>query len=75
MLYLRLMFAWLYHVNYGNCPHCLLDSVAKHLEYANTMFSFIWWVVGFYWVTTGGESLTHDAPQLYWYALGSSPLK
>ncbi|KVH91158.1 hypothetical protein Ccrd_006828, partial [Cynara cardunculus var. scolymus] len=24
-------------------------SVAKHLESANTMFSFIWWIVGFYW--------------------------
>ncbi|KAL5576639.1 hypothetical protein UlMin_018338 [Ulmus minor] len=41
-------------------------SVAKHLESANTMFSFIWWIVGFYWVTAGGESLINDAPQLYW---------
>lgn len=42
-------------------------SVAKHLESANTMFSFIWWIIGFYWVSAGGQVLTHDAPQLYWY--------
>ncbi|GMN61329.1 hypothetical protein TIFTF001_030414 [Ficus carica] len=45
------------------------NSVAKHLEYANTMFSFIWWVVGFYWVTTGGESLIRDSPQIYWLCI------
>jgi hypothetical protein len=43
-------------------------SVVKHLESANTMFSFIWWIVGFYWVSAGGQALSHDAPQLYWYA-------
>nr|GEX71515.1 E3 ubiquitin-protein ligase At1g63170-like [Tanacetum cinerariifolium]GEX71524.1 E3 ubiquitin-protein ligase At1g63170-like [Tanacetum cinerariifolium] len=41
-------------------------SVAKHLESANTMFSFIWWIVGFYWVSSGGQHLTQNAPQLYW---------
>ncbi|XP_011628339.1 E3 ubiquitin-protein ligase At4g11680 [Amborella trichopoda] len=41
-------------------------SVAKHLESANTMFSFLWWIIGFYWVSAGGQALTHDAPQLYW---------
>ncbi|KAL3624477.1 hypothetical protein CASFOL_031145 [Castilleja foliolosa] len=41
-------------------------SVAKHLESANTMFSFIWWIIGFYWVSTGGQSLTSESPQLYW---------
>ncbi|GMP61635.1 hypothetical protein CsSME_00024021 [Camellia sinensis var. sinensis] len=30
-------------------------SVAKQLESANTMFSFIWWIIGFYWVSAGGE--------------------
>ncbi|CAN4111730.1 unnamed protein product [Withania somnifera] len=44
-------------------------SVAKHLESANTMFSFIWWIIGFYWISAGGDSLTHDAPQLYWLCL------
>ncbi|KAM3264436.1 E3 ubiquitin-protein ligase [Capsicum annuum] len=47
-------------------------SVAKHLESANTMFSFIWWIVGFYWISAGGESLTHDAPQLYWFVPSES---
>ena len=31
------------------------------------MFSLIWWIIGFYWVSAGGNSLTHDAPQLYWF--------
>ncbi|XP_019198542.1 PREDICTED: E3 ubiquitin-protein ligase At1g63170-like [Ipomoea nil] len=25
------------------------SSTAKHLESANTMFSFIWWIIGFWW--------------------------
>ncbi|XP_043687489.1 E3 ubiquitin-protein ligase At1g12760-like isoform X1 [Telopea speciosissima] len=44
-------------------------SVAKHLEFANTMFSFIWWIIGFYWVSSGGQALTHDSPQLYWLCI------
>ncbi|KAD3069155.1 hypothetical protein E3N88_37035 [Mikania micrantha] len=44
-------------------------SVAKHLESANTMFSFIWWIVGFYWVSSGGHDLTKSAPQLYWLCI------
>ncbi|XP_057980462.1 E3 ubiquitin-protein ligase At1g12760-like isoform X2 [Malania oleifera] len=44
-------------------------SVAKHLESANTMFSFIWWIIGFYWVSAAGESLTQDSPQLYWLCI------
>jgi hypothetical protein len=42
-------------------------SVAKHLESANTMFSFIWWIIGFYWVSAGGQALSEDSPQLYWF--------
>ncbi|KAH7686854.1 Anaphase-promoting complex (APC) subunit 11 protein [Dioscorea alata] len=45
------------------------SSVAKHLESANTMFSFIWWIIGFYWVSAGGQELTRDAPQLYWLCI------
>ncbi|WOL13103.1 E3 ubiquitin-protein ligase [Canna indica] len=45
------------------------SSVAKYLESANTMFSFIWWIIGFYWVSAGGQALTHDAPQLYWLCI------
>ena len=43
-----------------------LASWAKRLESANTMFSFIWWIVGFYWITIGGQSLAMDAPHVYW---------
>ncbi|KQK00744.1 hypothetical protein BRADI_3g51535v3 [Brachypodium distachyon] len=46
-----------------------LSSIAKHLESGNTMFSFIWWIIGFYWVSAGGEVLTRDAPQLYWLCI------
>ncbi|KAK4483451.1 hypothetical protein RD792_010638 [Penstemon davidsonii] len=46
-----------------------LGSVAKHLESANTMFSFIWWIIGFYWVSAGGQSLISDSPQLYWLCI------
>ncbi|KAL6965115.1 hypothetical protein U1Q18_036169 [Sarracenia purpurea var. burkii] len=45
------------------------NSVAKHLESANTMFSFIWWIIGFYWVSAGGETLTQDSTQLYWLCI------
>ncbi|KAF5733011.1 E3 ubiquitin-protein ligase [Tripterygium wilfordii] len=44
-------------------------SVVKHLESANTMFSFIWWVIGFYWVSAGGPNVTSDSPQLYWLVI------
>nr|GMD34794.1 E3 ubiquitin-protein ligase At1g63170-like [Ipomoea batatas] len=44
-------------------------STAKHLESANTMFSFIWWIIGFYWVSAGGERLPQDSPQLYWLCI------
>ncbi|KAK7330630.1 hypothetical protein VNO77_24828 [Canavalia gladiata] len=44
-------------------------SMAKHLESANTMFSFIWWVVGFYWVSADSQSLVQDSPQLYWLCI------
>ncbi|KAK4353994.1 hypothetical protein RND71_026188 [Anisodus tanguticus] len=44
-------------------------SVAKHLESANTMFSFIWWIIGFYWVSAGSQTMTRDAPQLYWLCI------
>lgn len=41
-------------------------SWAKRLESANTMFSFVWWIAGFYWITAGGQSLSVDAPHVYW---------
>ncbi|KAK2415086.1 Zinc finger, C3HC4 type (RING finger) family protein [Trifolium repens] len=45
------------------------NSIMKHIESANTILSFIWWVLGFYWVTAGGQSLTKDSPQLYWLCI------
>ncbi|GAV68923.1 zf-RING_2 domain-containing protein [Cephalotus follicularis] len=45
------------------------SSVAKHLESANTMFSFIWWIIGFYWVSAGGQDLARDSPLLYWLCI------
>ncbi|KAM0843620.1 hypothetical protein ACQ4PT_057589 [Festuca glaucescens] len=44
-------------------------SIVKHLESGNTMFSFIWWIIGFYWVSAGGLALSQDAPQLYWLSI------
>ncbi|XWS46032.1 hypothetical protein CRYUN_Cryun14cG0030000 [Craigia yunnanensis] len=41
-------------------------SVAKSLESANAMFSFLWWIVGFYWITANGQALTRHSPHLYW---------
>lgn len=34
----------------------------------NTLISFLWWIIGFYWIFSGGEVLEHGAPRLYWYA-------
>jgi hypothetical protein len=45
------------------------SSVAKHLESANTMFSFIWWIIGFYWVSAGGQELAQESPRIYWFVI------
>ncbi|XP_010545928.1 PREDICTED: E3 ubiquitin-protein ligase At1g63170-like isoform X2 [Tarenaya hassleriana] len=45
------------------------SSAAKHLESANTVFSFIWWIIGFYWVSAGGQVLAQGSPQLYWLCI------
>lgn len=44
-------------------------SLAKRLESANTLFSFVWWIIGFYWITAGGQTLAQKAPQLYWICI------
>ncbi|XP_024995394.1 E3 ubiquitin-protein ligase At1g12760 [Cynara cardunculus var. scolymus] len=41
-------------------------AVTKYLESTNTMFSFVWWILGFYWVSSNGQALAHDSPKLYW---------
>lgn len=33
------------------------------------MFSFVWWIIGFYWVSSGTQALANDSPQLYWFVL------
>ncbi|KAL4333172.1 hypothetical protein GQ457_07G009290 [Hibiscus cannabinus] len=38
------------------------SNVTKHLETANTMFSFVWWIIGFYWVSLGGQALASGSP-------------
>ncbi|KAL5707694.1 hypothetical protein ACHQM5_018563 [Ranunculus cassubicifolius] len=44
-------------------------SVVKKLETVNTVVSFLWWMVGFYWIVMGGQALLQDAPRLYWLAV------
>ncbi|XP_039065953.1 E3 ubiquitin protein ligase RIE1-like isoform X2 [Hibiscus syriacus] len=45
------------------------SSVTKRCESVNTMASFVWWIVGFYWVVSGGDILLRSAPRLYWLAV------
>ncbi|XP_010534170.1 PREDICTED: E3 ubiquitin protein ligase RIE1 [Tarenaya hassleriana] len=44
-------------------------SMTKRCESLNTMVSFVWWIVGFYWVVSGGDILLQSAPRLYWLAV------
>ncbi|KAL9255405.1 E3 ubiquitin-protein ligase-like protein [Drosera capensis] len=45
------------------------SSTLIKLETANSMASSLWWVVGFYWVCTGGHALEQESPRLYWHAV------
>ncbi|KAH8495968.1 hypothetical protein Peur_055337 [Populus x canadensis] len=45
------------------------SSFTKRCESVNTMVSFLWWIVGFYWVVSGGDALLQNAPRLYWLAV------
>nr|GMD99090.1 E3 ubiquitin-protein ligase At1g12760-like isoform X1 [Ipomoea batatas] len=45
------------------------STVAKYLESINTMFSFVWWIIGFYWASVGGQPMAQDSPQLYWASI------
>lgn len=45
------------------------SNVTKRCESVNTMASFLWWIVGFYWVVSGGDILLNRAPRLYWLAV------
>nr|VDD31000.1 unnamed protein product [Brassica oleracea] len=68
----RLMLVTAYSICKSKCNFLIFNgrsNSAKHLESANTMFSFIWWVIGFYWVSAGGQTLSSDSPQLYWLCI------
>ncbi|CAK9173064.1 unnamed protein product [Ilex paraguariensis] len=45
------------------------STVANRLEFSNTVFSFIWWLLGFYWVSAAGPALAQYSPHLYWLCL------
>ncbi|KMT12139.1 hypothetical protein BVRB_5g100910 [Beta vulgaris subsp. vulgaris] len=45
------------------------STVIRHLESVNTMFSFMWWILGFYWICIGGHALEQDSPTLYWLCI------
>ncbi|KAK7320083.1 hypothetical protein RJT34_04814 [Clitoria ternatea] len=42
------------------------SGFTKRCASMNTMASLLWWMVGFYWVVSGGDILLQDAPRLYW---------
>ncbi|XP_062110215.1 E3 ubiquitin protein ligase RIE1-like isoform X2 [Humulus lupulus] len=45
------------------------SSFTKRCESVNTVVSFLWWLLGFYWVVSGGDALLQNAPRLYWLAV------
>ncbi|KAJ8560399.1 hypothetical protein K7X08_022259 [Anisodus acutangulus] len=45
------------------------SNVTKYMDSANTMLSFIWWIIGFSWVCTGGQRMVDESPQLYWLCI------
>ncbi|XP_060673924.1 E3 ubiquitin-protein ligase At4g11680-like [Ziziphus jujuba] len=46
------------------------SKVAKHLEYANTVFSLIWWFIGLYLIrSSNGQALEQKSPELYWVCI------
>ncbi|XP_059286116.1 E3 ubiquitin-protein ligase At4g11680-like [Lycium ferocissimum] len=45
------------------------SNMTKYMDSANTMLSFFWWIIGFYWVCTGGQPMVDESPQLYWLCI------
>ncbi|XP_074566711.1 E3 ubiquitin protein ligase RIE1-like [Curcuma longa] len=41
-------------------------SFAKRCESLHTILSFLWWIIGFFWIVSGGKDLVQNAPRLYW---------
>ncbi|CAI6004850.1 unnamed protein product [Closterium sp. NIES-64] len=46
-----------------------IDSIAKQIESANTVFSFLWWSVGFAWIISTFDDTFEDAPILSWVCM------
>jgi hypothetical protein len=65
---LLMLLCWLDHLAYS----C---SFWSRCESMNTMISFLWWIIGFYWIVSGGEVLEYGAPRLYWYVIFSIDCK
>ncbi|KAJ1280932.1 hypothetical protein BS78_04G270000 [Paspalum vaginatum] len=42
------------------------SSHTSRCESMNTVISFLWWIIGFFWVVSGGKVLELGAPRLYW---------
>ncbi|KAK7308666.1 hypothetical protein VNO77_42286 [Canavalia gladiata] len=53
----------------GSSSNSSRSGFTKRCESLNTGVSFLWWIVGFYWVVSGGDILLQDAPRLYWLAV------
>ncbi|KAK7274129.1 hypothetical protein RIF29_15205 [Crotalaria pallida] len=53
----------------GSSGNSSRSGFTKQCESFNTGVSFLWWLVGFYWVVSGGDMLMQDAPRLYWLAV------
>ncbi|XP_057971982.1 E3 ubiquitin-protein ligase At4g11680-like [Malania oleifera] len=45
------------------------SSLVKRLESLNTIISSFWWMLGFYWIVVGGQTLVRNSPRLYWLAV------
>lgn len=57
------------YVTLAQFSHEETSTVAKYLESINTMFSFVWWIIGFYWVSVGGQPMAQESPLLYWASI------
>ncbi|GMH08096.1 hypothetical protein Nepgr_009936 [Nepenthes gracilis] len=53
----------------GLSPSEWYSSIVKRLESLNMMASSFWWVIGFYWIVAGGQTLLKDSPRIYWLAV------
>jgi integrator complex subunit 11 len=45
------------------------SSASRRCESLNTVASVVWWIIGFYWVISSGQTLLQSSPYLYWLAV------